>query len=1233
MLLDNRYELKETLGQGGAGTVYRAYDTKLERVVAIKYLDTAADGPDQGKERLRREAALLSRLDHPNIVSFYDIGSEAGQAYLVLEYIAGCTLREWLDTHQGPIPVEITEHISREVLAALDSAHQAGVIHRDLKPENIMLVGLDPDCPIEVDTLRPAIKVMDFGLAYFSGDVRITAENLVAGTALYLPPEAALGRTVDSRADLYAVGLILYEMLTGRLPFLGNDPLVVISQHLHATPVSPRWYNNKLSTALANLILKLLSKNPADRYGTAQEVLDELEQTTLSNEPEAPPTVTTFLDSIARGRLIGRDEEIGLLRGAIDKVLHGPGSVLLIEGPPGIGKSRLVREAGVYARLKGAQVYTGHCYSADMALPYQPFINVVKNYVEANIPPGSTGYLPANLAAELVKLAPSLESHFNLAPAPDEDAPPDARLRLFEAVTTLLTGGTHPVVVILENLHRASVADLALFLHLAQVGTHNRRLLLIVTYRNREQADGPANNFAGITTQLRESGRATHLLMTPLSAASVSTLLRTLLEGDVAPHFAQRIYEVTEGNPFFIEEILKALIEEGRIFRDSTRGRWEGVELERLTIPASLKEVMERRLEQLSRSQRHILTVAALLGRQFKVEALLGVVTTPGRDAPIFSESDVLDTLENGVHMQLISRVYEAEATQREIYRFNHSLLHKALYEPLGPHRRRQLHRQIGYALEKLSEHQEQPIALPDELAYHFSMAGGDEKEKAISYNLIAINNALRVYASEVAVTHYELILELLADDEQTRRAWILEQMGDLYFRRTRQIVDAVAAYERSIELWQATPKPDAQTLIRLYTKMGEIGHHWHGHVARLDDYLAEALRLLNQDPAHEESLTRARVLIAMAFNRHAQSQTEADDKEALRLAHAAADLAIRLDAVDEEATALDAMQRVHRRLGELETAHEIDKRRLALIPRMTNPAEAVDANIGASHMGWETGDLNAAIKYCQEALATARKTDNIGGQWEALRRLMMVYLQWGKLSEAVTYAQQGVGLGSRAGILEFGQPVEALFHTHLTILHALQGETEAAARSLNELKLLSPSSHLPPYRSGLGWYYYEIEAWAEARQNLEQGATFPPPFLPLYFEQIFLIDVYGHQGDEAAFEKIKDQAEAEVQRWNMPYLLTIFHRGCGAFYSQQEQWKAAEAAFKLALRMTRRKMFWYQDARTWLDYGRMLARRQEPGDTEMAREFLGEAQGMFQTFGAQALAEKAWIELTRLSQ
>ncbi len=1243
MLLKRRYRLEETLGQGGAGVVYRALDEKQQRPVAVKYLDSSPGGPDQGRERLRREAALLSRLNHPNIVGFYDMGEAAGRSYLVLEYVSGCTLRALLEAHPVPFPLEIAIHITNGVLAALTAAHHAGIVHRDLKPENIMLVDVEPGNVLDPAAVRPTVKVMDFGLAYLHDEVRITSENLVAGTALYLAPEAALGHPVDGRADLYAVGVILYEMAAGRAPFTGDDPLVVISQHLHTKPISPRWHNPKVPHTLAAIILKLLAKTPQERYPTAEAVSADLEQVQQAGGFDKVPSKLSLLESIARRQLVGRDEEMALMRAVIDAILRGHGKVVFVEGEPGTGKTRLVRETTAYARLKGVQAFTGHCYDPEHALPYQPFVEIVKAYAQANIKAGSTGYLPVSLASELVRLAPSLEAHFGGVSAPEaETSETEARLRLFEAVTTLLAGGPHPTMVILENLHRATPPDIALLQHLAQTGAHNRRLLIIVTYRRQRLQSSSGQILADLINRLNEVGLAAHLPLQPFSVDKTAAFLETLLEGPVAPEFSYAIFTITEGNPYFIEEILKALIEEGRIFRDPVRGRWEATNLESLKIPGSLKEALGRRYAKFTRSKSHVLTLAALLGRRFRVDTLIAAATSAppptsagSSAAPEISEDEVLDTLAAALDMQLIRRVAApgSSSSDADTYEFAHSLLHRALCENLEPRQQARLHRQIGTALEQLNQNQLRPVASPDELAHHFSIAGGDDTEKAIMYSLIAVENALQMHASEVAVKHYQFVLEVLEEKDRPRRAWILEQLGDLYLRRTRQILNAVAAYESAIQLWQQMPEPNVPTLLRLYGKMGEIVHHWRGHVAKLDTYLAEALHLLDQDPTQAQSLERARILTAMAFSRHAKAATGADEAEALGLAQSAAGLAVQLNAANEESAALDALQRIYRAQGNITKAHQLDQRRLELMALLSNSAEVVDANLGASHMEWETGDLAKSAKFCLEALAMAQQTDNIGGQLESLRRLVMLHLQWGKLSTAMSYAQQGVALGPRAGVLEFGRPVEAVFRAHLAILHALQGQAEAAARESAQLKGLYPSVDMPPYRSALGWIHFETEEWAEARLNLENSQIFPPPFLPPRFELVFLTEIYGHQGDTAAFNQTQPAAEAEVNRWNMPYLQAIFQRGCGVFFTSQSAWTEAEAAFKRALTATRRQAFWYQDARSWLEYGRMLARRGQPGDEALALEFLTEAQNMFTSFEAHALAEKAWIEITRLSQ
>jgi tetratricopeptide (TPR) repeat protein len=312
--------------------------------------------------------------------------------------------------------------------------------------------------------------------------------------------------------------------------------------------------------------------------------------------------------------------------------------------------------------------------------------------------------------------------------------------------------------------------------------------------------------------------------------------------------------------------------------------------------------------------------------------------------------------------------------------------------------------------------------------------------------------------------------------------------------------------------------------LIRLYRHIGEVARYWQGRAIKWIPTWPRPYACSTRS-TQSESLERARVLAAMALNSlHARPALQAGYKEALTQAQTAAGLATRLNAIAEEALALDALQRVYRAQGDLAAAHEVDRRRLALIPRMADPTEIVEAHLGASQMGWETGNLAAATRPL--GAGYSQTADNIGGQWGALRRLVILHLQWGKLADAVAYAGQGVALGARAGLLEFGEPVEALFRTHLALLYTLQGQAEAAARELAELSLLYPTSEAPPYRFALGWLHYEIEAWDEAMLHLEDSQVFPTPFLPVALPVSFA-EIYYTWAVLALAELRRCQAEA----------------------------------------------------------------------------------------------------------
>ena len=268
-----RYELGDLLGRGGMAEVRRGTDVRLGRTVAIKRLrtDLAADPTFQA--RFRREAQSAAGLNHPNIVSVYDTGEEMApdgshiQPYIVMEYVPGRTLREVLDDGRKVLPERALE-LTKDVLAALDYSHRAGIIHRDIKPANVML------------TPTGKVKVMDFGIAraIADGTSSMTQTSAVVGTAQYLSPEQARGETVDSRSDVYSTGCLLYELLTGRPPFVGDSAFAVAYQHVREEASPPSAHNPDVGREVDAIVMKALAKNVEDRYQSAAEMETDIQR-------------------------------------------------------------------------------------------------------------------------------------------------------------------------------------------------------------------------------------------------------------------------------------------------------------------------------------------------------------------------------------------------------------------------------------------------------------------------------------------------------------------------------------------------------------------------------------------------------------------------------------------------------------------------------------------------------------------------------------------------------------------------------------------------------------------------------------------------------------------------------------------------------------------------------------------------------------------------------------------
>lgn len=713
-LLADRYQLEGELGRGAAGVVHRAHDRVLDRMVALKILNQRSDALD--RDRLLHEARAAALLSHPNIVALYDAGEDDGTPYLVMEMVDGPSLRQ-----VGPLDWEGIVRLAGEILDALDHAHGRGLIHRDLKPENILM---EPSGP------RHRARLADFGVARINAHRTATLDGGIVGTPWYLAPEQALGESIDGRADLYSLGAVLYELVSGRPPFNGNDVLVVIAEHLHAPVVPPRTWRGEVPPMLEGFILRLLAKRPEDRFSGAVEAraaLADVLLTAQSGDSDSPSPM--LISQLARGRLVGRRAELDRLKGLWTETLGGRGQMVVVSGEPGVGKSRLAQEMLVHARLSGARILRGGSYEFEATTPYLPFIEALRSWMNETTDE-ALAEATLDIAPDLARLAPELTTR--LGPFPERAAltPAEERLRLYEAVARLFKRlASRGLVVFLDDLHWADQGTLSL-IHSLLRQIAGSPIFLLGAYREIEL--DRSHPLAAALVEWNRERLVTRLALGRLSLVETRLFLATLFgQETVGEPFANAIHKETEGNPFFLEEVIKALIEQGQIYRSGNQ--WMSDTAENLAIPQSVKEAIGRRLDRLGATCLEVIHLAAALGKIFTFAEL---AAASGR-----TEDELLDAIDEASRAQLL------RPDSGESFAFTHDKIREVLYAEANPVRRRRLHQKILAALETVyAGHLETRVT---DLAHHAILAA--DLDRGFDYSMMAVDRAERVYAHDEA--------------------------------------------------------------------------------------------------------------------------------------------------------------------------------------------------------------------------------------------------------------------------------------------------------------------------------------------------------------------------------------------------------------------------------------------------------------------------------------------------
>jgi class 3 adenylate cyclase len=1044
------------LGEGGRKRVYLARDTRLHREVALALLKL--EGLDEsGIVRAHRETDAMARLgDHPNIVTIHDIGEEDGQLFVVSQFMAGGELSTVLRQAGGRMPVDDVIRVAREISKALEYAHALGIIHRDIKPANVWLA---PD---------GTAKLGDFGLAADLGRSRYTEEGSMLGTVAYMPPEMGLGRPADARSDMYSLGALMYELLCGRPPFEG-DAVSVISQHINAPPLAPSVHRPDVPSHVEQLVLRMLAKLPDDRPQTAGDVSQALEAMSAAATGGVTEREAATLQGLAEGVFVGREAEVRDVRAAVDAAVSGRGRLVMITGAAGVGKSRLASEVATYANLRGAQILVGRGLGDEGAPAYWPWIQVIRAFVEDRDGGTLSGVMGIG-AADIAQVVPEVRSRMPELPEPAIAEPEQARFRLFDAVAGFLANAARakPLIVVLEDLNWADKPSLLLLQFVARA-LPDMRMLLVGTVRDDElEEDHP------LTDLLAEFGRSrgfSRIRLLGLSRDEVREMLeataRQSLDSTEERALLRAVYEESKGNPYFVEEIVRHLIESGSIYRRG--GRWvtDAKRIEDLGIPAGIREIIRQRLSRLSQDCRRTLAGAAVIGREFHRE----ILELTADDETGTAASRVLAHLDEALRADVI----RADGDDSGRYVFDHPVMREILYEEFDPAERVALHDQIGNALERFYEEDLEPHV--GEIAHHLAAgAQAGDPGKAMDYAWWAGERAASLHAYQDAAKHYERALELFersGDEEPERRCELLIALGDARWR-AGETATARGSYRQAAGLARKIELADAYARAAVGYGGGAGGF---GVADKPDQPLVGLLRTALELLPERDSSLRVRVMSRLAVELYLTDDTA----ERESLAEEAVAIAERIG--DPRITLLALYSRQWARTGpddldsQLETADDLVARARALEDREME----FRGHHFRMHALLQLGDIAGAEAEIAACKRIAERSHQPYFMWHAENFAAMHALMEGRFAEGEEHAQRALAYGQRGhgemAVVVFGAHAffinwatgtigqlaeggEGLATTYprsawpaaLTLVYAEAGEREKAARTFGKL-------------------------------------------------------------------------------------------------------------------------------------------------------------------------------------
>jgi predicted ATPase len=912
------------------------------------------------------------------------------------------------------------------------------------------------------------------------------------------------------------------------------------------------------------------------------------------------------MDRLTNSFFVGRERELAELRANLEEAGRGRGRLFFLAGEPGIGKTRLAEEFAVCARQLGARAFWGRCWEGDGAPAFWPWVQIARAYLRqcdvdtwlADLGPGAA--VIAQVVTEVRERLPHL-------PALPELDPAQARFRFFDSFTRFLLDASHrqPLVAILDDLHWADIPSLLLLQFLARE-VRDSRLLVIGTYRDAEV--GRAHPLsAALGTLTRESQC---VVLGNLDAREVGRLIEGTTGVKPAAGLVKVVHEKTEGNPFFVGEVVRLLAADARSLSA------EGETARGLSTPHGVREAVRRRLGRLSSACQRLLAVAAVIGREFTLDLLARV----GGESISSDTTPLLGLLDEALAARVLG---EAEGGVAR-YRFAHALIRETLYEDLSLPERTRLHRQIGETLEALHGTNLAPhlAALAD---HFFKAAPGGTVGKALTYAAEAGGRAVALLAYEEAVTHYQRALQVaeLQEPDATRRCQLLLDLGDAQAKagdlsQARATLRQAAALARQL----VTPGGTPQAASLLARAALSFGGAWVGTGTGVaDEPLVDLLEGALAALGWADSPLRARVLARLA----SELRWVAPHEQRAALSRQAVAMARRLG---DGATLAYTLSARHWALWEPDNVEErraVTTEIIRLAERTGDKALALQGHTWHLTALLELGDI-AAVGHATVAVTrlAAELQQPFYLWWSTGLRVMRVLLA-GRFAEVEQLAEQALLIGQRV------QAPDALqaFGAQMATLRGEQGRLHELAPAIQAFA--EQHAAVPAWQGALAHLHAELGQHEEARRAFERlaahGFTDLPRDQQWLTTLVLLAEVCTFLGDTARaavlYELLLPYAARNVVVGPAVACYGSASRTLGLLASTTARWDEAARHFEDALAMNVRMGARPFVARTQFEYARMLLRRDLPGDHARALELLASASATARELGMTSLQSK----------